>query len=143
MKTETKAASREARRAALKAEYDAKRIEVARTARRGAAVDFAAAIHKTIYRYAWGYSWNERDLTKEVEADVQCGCGGLTIKLPAGTPGWYAFEDSVTYDRYIRIGDEDYPAAGAKIISRKRHHIWACLVEVDGRTVAAIATKHE
>jgi len=54
--------------------------------------------------------------------------------LPARTSGWLFEERAYTYDKYVWVGDMQYPAKGAKQFHKGTHYTWITLVELTEET---------
>lgn len=133
--------TREERRERMRRRFSREREQLVEATRRGEAEELNAAARKTSMAYLWDRKWREWTLTGPIDATVHTGCTPTTITLPAGTQGWIHVSREYTYDKYVRIGDEDYPAKDAKVKSTKSYYTFACLTTYEGKTVLVDAMK--
>lgn len=130
---------REARRERIRQEIREKTREVAKTATPGTLEEIRAAARKTNLAYLWSLTPKEYTLTESITVEVSGNHLFCSLEFPKGTPGWLYAEISRTYDKYVRVGDEEYPAPDAKEVSRTTYYTWCCLVQVEGQSVLASA----
>src|SRR5690606_32425059 len=129
----TTTATREERRAKIKARYDRLHEEAQKSATSGSEEEITSAVRKTNLMYLWNQKPQPYALTSDCEVDVHHESTSFKAKLPAGTKGWLYVEKAHSYDKYVWIDDEQYPAKDAKIVQTKTYYTWACLVQVEGK----------
>jgi hypothetical protein len=59
---------------------------------------------------------------------IKCLVG--SVELPVGTEGYVFTSEKQHYSEYVWVGDEQYPKAGARIISTGRYFTFVAWVEV-------------